>query len=93
MLLQAKTEVIFANFQYDLYKNIFDLDFLSRCHTNLYHYLNQLFDIKKNCICCFLHEEYRYKLKDWFTGKTWTISLTDCIEHREKIDIDKIRKK
>ena len=48
---------------------MFDLDFLIECHSNLYHYLNQLFQIKKHCVCFILRNDYHYILKDWFNGK------------------------
>ena len=35
----------YTAYGYDLYKNMFDLDFLIKCHSNLHHYLDQLFKI------------------------------------------------
>ena len=41
--LICKIEIIYTDFEYDLYKDMFDLNHLIECHSNLYHYLNQLF--------------------------------------------------
>ena len=39
-------------------------------HKKLYLFLINLFNEKKNCIDCFLHEEYRYGACDWYSGET-----------------------
>ena len=51
--LICKIKGIYTNFEYDLYKNMFDLDFLIEFHSNLYHCLNQFFQIKKKTLCLF----------------------------------------
>lgn len=40
--------MIYVDYEYDLYKNMFNLDFLTKCHSNLFHYLNQRFETKNS---------------------------------------------
>ena len=75
---------IYYDYEYGLYKNMFNLDFLIKSHTNLYNYINQLFNTRKHCVCCFLHKEFNSKRKNWFDGTVWQVSLSDAIEHQEK---------
>ena len=89
--LICKIKRICTDFEYDLYKNMFDLDFLTECNSNLYHYLNQPFQIKKHCVCSILRNDYHYVWKDWFNGKNYLISLSDAIKHKEEHDINKIK--
>lgn len=82
---------IYVDYDYDLYKNMFNLNFLAKCHSNLIHYLSQLFETKKHCVCFILSNEYHYYWKDWYDGEECRISLWDAIEHKEKHDINKIK--
>ena len=52
---------MFSDFEHDLDNNMLDLYFLNEYHSELYFHLNGLFHVKKDCICCFLHQEYEYK--------------------------------
>ena len=70
---------------------MFDLDFLIKCHSNLYYYLDQLFKIKKNSVWFILSNKYYYIWKDWFHGKSYCVSLLDTIIHNEEKDINKIK--
>ena len=70
---------------------MFDLDFLIKCHSNLYYYLDQLFKIKKNSVWFILSNKYYYIWKDWFHGKSYRVSLLDAIIHNEEKDINKIK--
>ena len=67
------------------------LDFLTECHPNLYHYLNQIFQIKKHCVCFILNNNYHYVWKGLFDGNNCPVSLFDAIKRKEKHDINKIR--
>lgn len=70
---------------------MFDLNFLARCHSNLFHYMHQLFETKSHCVCFILLSEYHYVWKDWFNGKEYPVSPADAIEHKEKNKIEKIK--
>ena len=63
---------------------------LIKFHSNLYHYLNQLFQIKKHCVCFILNNKHHYVQNDWFNEKNYRVSLSDTIKHKEEHDIIKI---
>ena len=77
--------------EYELYNNILDVDFLIECHSNLYHYLNQLFQIKKHCVCFILNNDYHYVGKDWLNGKNFQLSLSEAMKLKEEHNINNIR--
>ena len=89
--LICKIKRAYADYEYELYNNMLDVDFLIECHSNLYHYLNQLFQIKNHCVCFILNNDYHYIGKDWFNGKNFQVSVSDAIKHKEEHDINKIR--
>ena len=60
-----------------------NLDFLLNCHTNLYHYSNQLFHTKKYYIWFILSNEFHYSWDGWYDGKNYRVSLSDAIKHKE----------
>lgn len=71
---------------------MFNLDFLAKCHANVFNYLNRLFEIQNHCVCFLISHKHQYIWKDWFTGKRYVILLSDAMNHREMQEINKIRK-
>ena len=47
----------FQSVEYDLYENMFCLDFLGRVHSYLHDYLEKIF-LSKRCLCLILNNEY-----------------------------------
>ena len=84
---------IFFEFEKDIEKNIFDLNFLYSYHSKLCFQLNQLFDEDKTATECFLHSEYEFRGRDWTSGETWSVSLSDSIRYDEKIELCQLREK
>ena len=35
------------------YKYVFNLNFLIKCHSNIFYYLNQIFQSEKKALCLF----------------------------------------
>ena len=64
------------------------LIFFIKAHTNLYHYINQLFYTKRH-VCFNLSNEFHYVHQDSYTGKNYRISLTDSIKHKKENDMIK----
>ena len=54
----CKIRRIYCEYEYKLSENMFDLNFLIRCHADLYIHINKLFNAIKHCACCFLNEEF-----------------------------------
>ena len=67
------------------------LIFLTKCHSNLFHYLNQLFETKKHCVCFTLSNEYHYVWEDWYNYRVSLLKHNDIIKHDEERDINKIK--
>ena len=60
-------------------------------YSKLYHELMELHDQDKSCIDCFLHQEYTFGGKDWTTGETWRVSLSESIRYSENIKIPNLK--
>lgn len=85
--------MVFSNFEKDIDSNLFDVNFLHDYYSKLDIHLNQMFDEKKGVVCCFLHQEFEHKGRDWTTGRTWSVSFTDSIRWSKKIKIDQMKAK
>ena len=83
---------IFDGFEKKYTEKMFDYNFFNLEHKKLYPHLIQLFNEKKNCINCFLHQECTYGGRDWYLGETWSIGLEDSLRYDEKIKLDKKRR-
>lgn len=69
---------------------MFSLDFLAKYHSNLFYYVNQLFETKNHRVCYILSNEYHYVWKNWYNGKDYCFSLSHAIKHKEEeSDINK----
>ena len=78
----------FDEFELKLHNHILDYDFLKKCHEKLYPLLLQIFRQKKVCICCFLHQEYENKGRNWWDGTTWSVSVSESVRYNEKLQRD-----
>ena len=54
----------FYDFENDVDKKMFNIDFLKFYHSKLCHELRRLFDEDKSTIECFLHQECEFKGRD-----------------------------
>ena len=72
---------------------MFNEKFLKDYQSKLYYHLQELFYVNIESLYCFLLDEYTYKGRDWYTGETWSVSLSDSIRYQEKIKMDEIKKK
>ena len=84
---------IFLEFEKNIEKNMFDIDFLYSYYSKLCFQLNQLFDEDKTAAECFLHGEYKFRGRNWTSGETWSVSLSDSIHYDEKIKLGQLRAK
>ena len=89
--LICKIKRAYADYEHELYNNMLDVDFLIECHSNLYHYLNQLFHIKNHCVCFILNNDYHYVGKDWFKACKKCLKKMDNVTEikNEHIDLEK----
>ena len=76
----------------DIDNNIFDYKFLLFHYTKLTKELLKLIDHdKKDCIDWFLNE-YIFGGRDYTTGTSWSVPLSESIWHTEKIQIDWLKR-
>ena len=85
--------MIFYDFEDDLEKNMFDELFLKDFNEKLYHHSMELFDTNKSAVCSFLDSEYHYGGRDWHTGETWSVPLSEQMRYEENIKINQMKKK
>lgn len=71
---------IFFDDEYDIYKNIFDLNFVAQFHANLHACLEELFNTKKHIVCNLIFVEYRYFHVDWYMVKKNVFLLSKVID-------------
>ena len=58
-------------------KNMFNEKFLWDYHNKFIFHLQQIFEMDKSALCCFLDNEFHYRGRDWYTGKTWNVSYVN----------------
>ena len=72
------TPLKFPDFEEQIKRNIFNVDFLKDYYEKLCDGLLQLFDQRKESIECF-QGEYVSNNRDWYTGETWCVTLPESI--------------
>lgn len=72
---------------------MFDVDILNSCYGKFSHELMELFDENKSCIDCLLYHEYTFSGRNWNTGETWSVPLSESIRYNERIKINQLKEK
>ena len=75
--------LIFCDFEKGLKNNMFNKNFLWEYHNKLTFHLQKIFEMDKSVLCCFRDNGFHYRGRDWYTGETWNISLSEQTEYRE----------
>lgn len=83
--------MMFCDYKNNIYNNMFDVEFLYCYYPKISIQLNQLFDEKKDAICCFLHQEFEYKVRDPRSGKAWSIPMSENTWYIKKIKIYQLK--
>ena len=83
--------VIFNNFEKDVERKLFDVNFLFSYYTKLCHELLELFDQKKDCIECF-QLEYKFGGRDWYSGEYWSVTLSENIRYNEWLQVARLKR-
>ena len=53
----------------------------------------ELFDENKCALCCFLGDQYHYKRRDWYSGSTWDVSLSESMKYEDDLKINQMKEK
>ena len=46
----------------------------------------------KSALCCFLDNGFDYRARNWYTGETWNVSLSEQTEYQEKLKMEEEKK-
>ena len=66
--LICRFNIIYRDYQYTIYKNCLNLNFLTKVRENLHKNLLKLVDSNNHFLCVITNEEFEYFHKDWFNG-------------------------
>ena len=66
----CEIQTVFVGFEKTIYENRFDKKNLVVFHQRLLPLLMRIFEVDKTVVDCFLHDEYVYTERDWYTGET-----------------------
>ena len=81
---------VYLNDEYDIYENLFDLNFLLKFQSHVCRNLRSLLEIDCHMACQLISRKYFYVHKDWFDGSLERFYLPfglDIYEHRKINDI------
>ena len=88
----CRIPIIFADFEKDIYENIFNDVFLLNYQSKLIFHLYEIFETDKAALCCFLNDEFHYRGRDRLTGKTWSISQKESLEQGMNLKLEELKK-
>ena len=91
--LVCQAKIYYLNYEYDIYKNSFDLDFLAKLQANVRKNLLRLLMVDSHFVCKLINTRYGYLHKDWFSGVVEKFYLPHCSDVYENKKIDKIKTK
>ena len=70
---------LYADDEYVIYRNCFNLHFLAVFHRNMYHCLEELLKIKSHVACHLIFSKSKNTFDDWFTGKQNSFFLQETL--------------
>ena len=88
----CRIPIIFADFEKDIYENMFNDVFLLNYQSKLIFHLYEIFETDKAALCCFLNDEFHYRGRDRLTGKTWSISQRESLEQGMNLKLEELKK-
>ena len=88
----CRITIIFADFEKDIYENMFNDVFLLNYQSKLTFHLYEIFETDKAALCCFLNDEFHYRGRDRLTGKTWSISQKESLEQGMNLKLEELKK-
>ena len=88
--LPYQANICYRDYQYVVYKNCLNLDFLSTVRENLHQNLLKISTSYNHFFCEIINKKYLYHHKDWFTGENVTYDLDFCLTFYEKNEMNKI---
>ena len=87
--LPCQANICYRDYQYVVYKNCLNLDFLSKVRENLHQNLLKMSTSYNHFLCEKINKKYLYHHKGWFTGENVTYDLDFCLTFYEKSEMNK----
>ena len=86
----CQCNIVYRKYQYVIYKNCLNLDFLAEVRENLHKNLSKMIESNNHFLCEIINKKFCYKHKDWFNGNQVHYDLEHCLSLWEKYEMDKI---
>lgn len=78
--LVCQAKIYYLNYEYDIYENSFDLDFLVKLQANVRKNLLRLLTVDSHFVCKLINTRYGCSHKDWFSGEVEKFYLPHCLD-------------
>ena len=78
------SKIIFQDYEFKIYKNCLDLDFLAELQKNVYRNLLKLTTLDNHFVCRLINNEYNYEHRDWLNGFYQKYNLSYCVDFYEQ---------
>ena len=82
--LPCQSNICYREYQYVVYKQCLNLDFLAKVRDNLHNNLLKMIYANNHFLCEIINNKYVYHHKDWFTGENVNYELDFCLTSYEK---------
>ena len=90
--LVCQFQLLYLNYDFDIYENYFDLHFLFTFHCHLYENSKRaLLEIDSHFVRELINKKYFYTCKNWFDGKIERFHLANCLDDHENNRINGIK--
>ena len=90
--LVCQSNIVYREYQYVIYKNCLNLDFLAKVRENLHKNLLKIVKSNNHFLCEIINEKFKYYHKDWFNGNQVHCDLEHFSSLWEKYKMEKIIK-
>ena len=78
MCLACRSNIIYREYQYNIYQHCLNLDFLAKVRENLFDNLEKMLTLNNHFVCEIINKKFHYEHKDWFTGEKILLDLEKC---------------
>ena len=88
--LSSEANICYREYQYSIYNQCLNLDFLTKVKENLYYNLSEMIKKNNHFVCKIINNQFYYENISWFNGHKYEYSLENTLLFFEQKMIDKI---
>ena len=88
--LSCEANICYREYQYSIYNQCLNLDFLTKVKENLYYNLSEMIKKNNHFVCKIINNQFYYENVSWFNGHKYEYSLENTLLFFEQKMIDKI---